>query len=624
MRKIIIASALLSLVACKKGNFDTLVENKINNEKYKDLIFEKDLQCTGANLIWSDEFNDGIKNLNFWQNCKGRVGYGVGWVGTKWHNNNIMNDVGSGSLLCQTGYPSENVLEQNGKLKIITTHDRFINSAPPGNNPPVIDKWCNFVTGHLETRDFDCHYGYYEISAKIPKGKCIGSAFWLYDDDLVAIQEIDIFENRGESSNIHRMNVHRPDLAGVAPYNQAPMNDIISGYEDHKDVGFDMGLGFHTYGLLWKPDRLEWYVDNKLVRSVTSDQFPIPDQPMRLVISVNMPHHTNEIPSTEVVDEKNDNLPQENFEIDYVRVYDEMPVNANFSLTDGAGNLTTQSIFTDWSCNWDQIGKGKFNSDSYSDLFYYSKVNNLLYIATTNGSGQIVSYSTIPNFGSNWDQIVCGNFGGSSYSDLFMYDKTNNIAKFYSIDGTFTSTVSGTVVSDMSNWDIAVADNLYSANNSITDDILIYKKSLGKLSLYNTLSGFALVSNTTTDTDWTKIVSGNFDGLYTDELLCYNSKGKAKFYSLSQSSSTYALKRTYTDWRGTWNNIVPGFFNGIGGGEDLLMYDQNGEAYFFQVNYGDYGLTTIKNHSYMNKSWDIIVSGHFGGNSSSDLMFYDH
>ena len=46
----------------------------------------------------------------------------------------------------------------------------------------------------------------------------------------------------------------------------------------------DLTAGYHTYGLLWKPNSLTWYLDGKVVDRYTGSH--VPDQPMYLLANL--------------------------------------------------------------------------------------------------------------------------------------------------------------------------------------------------------------------------------------------------------------------------------------------------------------------------------------------------
>ena len=97
-------------------------------------------------------------------------------------------------------------------------------------------------------------YGYFEASCKIPDGKGIWPAMWQFGDYIDEYntkhsQEIDMFEFWDDKPKLLRTDVH---------------HDGIACPDKHR--GVDYSKDYHTYGLLWEPWAIEWYVDGELIR----------------------------------------------------------------------------------------------------------------------------------------------------------------------------------------------------------------------------------------------------------------------------------------------------------------------------------------------------------------------
>jgi beta-glucanase (GH16 family) len=90
-------------------------------------------------------------------------------------------------------------------------------------------------------------YGYYEMSAKVPAGKGLLPAFWMLPLDRSATSEIDIMEAPGHQPGQLSHTLHWASYAqaSTCPKQSAP----------------SFSNGFHTYGLLWRPDRIVFYYD---------------------------------------------------------------------------------------------------------------------------------------------------------------------------------------------------------------------------------------------------------------------------------------------------------------------------------------------------------------------------
>ena len=118
---------------------------------------------------------------------------------------------------------------------------------------PEAVKWklwgYNYISGLLTTQlSFAQRYGYFEIRAKLPAGKGVWPAFWLLPTDATWPPELDILEQIG-GEDVYQT-VHTAQDGA------------------HEQTGFKIQVpgdtsGFHTYGALWTPDRIVWFVDGR-------------------------------------------------------------------------------------------------------------------------------------------------------------------------------------------------------------------------------------------------------------------------------------------------------------------------------------------------------------------------
>ena len=66
-------------------------------------------------------------------------------------------------------------------------------------------------------------------------------------------------------------------------------NDGSTQWGGNFDTGVDLSAAYHTYGVDWVPGQsVTWYFDGRQGAQVTSAQFPIPDEPMELIINNGM------------------------------------------------------------------------------------------------------------------------------------------------------------------------------------------------------------------------------------------------------------------------------------------------------------------------------------------------
>ncbi|MGE5223987.1 MAG: family 16 glycosylhydrolase [Omnitrophica WOR_2 bacterium] len=132
--------------------------------------------------------------------------------------------------------------------------------------------WQNFTSGIMTTQGtFKQLYGYFEIRAKVPKGRGFLPAFWLMPASGKWPPEIDVFEILGQEPNKVYMTEHYLDSSG----NQAEQQQFF--------VGPDFSKDFHTYAVDWTPDKITWYVDGVERFSTTQN---VPHEPMFLLVNL--------------------------------------------------------------------------------------------------------------------------------------------------------------------------------------------------------------------------------------------------------------------------------------------------------------------------------------------------
>lgn len=105
-----------------------------------------------------------------------------------------------------------------------------------------------YTSGLITTQpSFSQQYGYFEMRAKLPRGKGVWPAFWLLPADLSWPPEIDIMESVGDPSKVY----------GVYHSGAAK----IEGREF--SVSPD---DFHIYAVSWDKTHIAWFIDGREVR----------------------------------------------------------------------------------------------------------------------------------------------------------------------------------------------------------------------------------------------------------------------------------------------------------------------------------------------------------------------
>jgi beta-glucanase (GH16 family) len=215
-------------------------------------------------LTFDDEFND---TNDFVSRDGGHVP-GARWGTADFNGVRTVPADRQGQYFCDpnttTQTPYNAFLATNGSLKI---------AARP-TPPNVYSSGMPYVSGQIASAHrFTQRYGYFELRARLPRGMGLWSRYWLLPDDGAwpGQGEYDIFEVLGKRTGIVNQTTHFTDDAGV---NQA------EGFE-YKGIDPVDGA-FHTYGLLWLPDRVEWYVDQQK----TLTQINRVDIPMYVLIDL--------------------------------------------------------------------------------------------------------------------------------------------------------------------------------------------------------------------------------------------------------------------------------------------------------------------------------------------------
>ncbi len=130
---------------------------------------------------------------------------------------------------------------------------------------PTADKTAlwnySYTSGLISTeKTFSQTYGYFEIKAEMPSTTTgFWPAFWLMPADGSYSSELDVFEEVGDKANTVYNTVHY----------------FPTGSTTKASTGFsayvpNMMSGFHTYGVLWSPTTITWYVDGVAVNSVAT------------------------------------------------------------------------------------------------------------------------------------------------------------------------------------------------------------------------------------------------------------------------------------------------------------------------------------------------------------------
>jgi len=177
-------------------------------------------------------------------------------MGLDYHDGNTMEIADgwtNGGMFSTCTWRSGNVGFGDGKMYLSITSDPYGATAYAG--------------GEYRTKEF-FGYGMYDVSMKPIKNDGVVSSFFTYTGPCDGNQwdEIDI-EFLGKDTTKVQFNY---------------FTNGVGGHEYVHNLGFDASQGFHTYGFLWEPGKITWYVDGVAVHTATDN---IPTTPGKIMMN---------------------------------------------------------------------------------------------------------------------------------------------------------------------------------------------------------------------------------------------------------------------------------------------------------------------------------------------------
>ena len=217
---------------------------------------------SASQLIFSDNFSGTSLDPTKWSTyMTSRAANGWPW----------MSGPGGGSALgsAYLDYDEPSAVSVNGGLNL---------TATPGSSTSGFSWTSGVVTtyGHFQ---FDG--GYVQAVAKLPTANGDWPAIWM-------------LPGPGASTTTDNFEVDLVEAGMTAGFPAAQnlsyhLHEQPSQWGGNFNTGVDLSSGFHTYGLDWVPGQsITWYFDGQQVAQVTSAQFPIPNEPMELIINNGM------------------------------------------------------------------------------------------------------------------------------------------------------------------------------------------------------------------------------------------------------------------------------------------------------------------------------------------------
>lgn len=119
-----------------------------------------------------------------------------------------------------------------------------------------------YASGMVTTYgSFSFTYGYVQVVAQLPGGNGTWPALWMIPESGAWPPELDIMENWGTSNQIQCT-----VWWGSSSNPQQSFQTVNSKS--------NLTTGLHTYGLLWEPGSLTWYLDGQVVYTYTGSNVP--------------------------------------------------------------------------------------------------------------------------------------------------------------------------------------------------------------------------------------------------------------------------------------------------------------------------------------------------------------
>ena len=360
------------------------------------------------NLIWSDEFNG----------ASGAYPDSSKWTYDTGNNNGWGNGEleyycapGSNTAPCSSSQPN---VYQDGSGNLII-HARKDSSG----------QW---TSARLKTQGiFQFQYGRAEARMKLPVGDGLWPAFWMLGSDITSVGwpqsgEQDIMEwVQSYGPNTTSSTTHGPGYSGG--------NGIGARYTFPNGGRVD-DAGYHTYGVIWSPNLLQYYRDStsNIFLTVSSSTIPAGSQwvfnnPFFLLLnfaigSGGFPGPTDSTTPTSA-----------NVLVDYVRVYQQSSgggsaANLNGThvvapasspglvLDDNAASTATGNKIQIWGANGTGAQKWVFNNSNVQPAGYYNIAVSLgadCATATGASSGSVVTLQPCNgSAGQAWQAVASG------------------------------------------------------------------------------------------------------------------------------------------------------------------------------------------------------------------------
>lgn len=234
------------------------------------------------NLVLEEDFESGEIDTSLWT-------FEIGTGQNGWGNN---------ELQYYTDRP-ENVKVEDGKLIITAREESFEGSS--------------YTSARMITKEkFEVQFGRIEARMKMPWGRGLWPAFWMLGNNIDEVSwpqtgEIDIMEYRGQDPTIVHGSVHGPGYSAG--------NAITKSFNLQNDR---LDTGFHTYGIEWGENYINFYIDDSLYNRITPDDVTgewVFNKPFFMLVNM-------AVGGTFVGSPSEDTVFPQTLEVDYIKVFE--------------------------------------------------------------------------------------------------------------------------------------------------------------------------------------------------------------------------------------------------------------------------------------------------------------
>lgn len=192
---------------------------------------------TRETLVWSDEFSGTAA-----QSPPNPANWTYDTGAGRWGNNELETycSYGSNTAPCDSNKPNSYV-GSDGYLHVVARQ------PAPGT----------YTSARLKSQGLQSfRYGRIEASIKMPKGQGFWPAFWMLGDDIGSVEwpacgEMDIMESVGSTPSTNYGSIHGTGFTGK-----------MIGTAYNLPSGAKFGDAFHTFGIVWSPKKIEYYLDS--------------------------------------------------------------------------------------------------------------------------------------------------------------------------------------------------------------------------------------------------------------------------------------------------------------------------------------------------------------------------